>query len=150
MKKSAKFRHGLHLALLAGILFLLYFSYSRPWAIGSLAMIEKTVYVSDVKYFGLVFIAAAALGLVAFLYVLITRKSFWPGFIILASGGLMLLLCWYVLGRIKAKEISLFGIDPLTILSTRPGAGLTAFFICAVLMGFIGLIYLFESLFRRK
>jgi hypothetical protein len=56
----------------------------------------------------------------------------------------------YVGQAIKAKSLSLLGIEQLTIVSTKSESGLTLFFIAGVLLMLTGVIYITESLLRRR
>jgi len=146
MKKS---NHGLRIILLLGAFILLFLSYMMPWAVGSMALVHKTVYASSVDNFIFLFIAIAAIALAVFLYGWATRQSFRPGMILLITGGFTILMGWYALQRIKDKELAILGIDPLTVVSTQPKIGVYLFFLAGGVVAFAGLVYLFESLKKR-
>jgi hypothetical protein len=150
MKKSKIPYNSLHLTLLVAILVLLYLSYSNPWATGNMSIIEQNTYATDINHFGIVFILIVIVAFMAFFYTLITRRLFWSGMAQLITGALALGISQYILFKIKDKEVSLFGLDPLKIISANHKIGLTLFIIVGILIIITGIIYLIESFFKHR
>jgi hypothetical protein len=118
--------------------------------VGKAILIKKTVYVRDVQTIKITLYLMGGLGIILFLYSLIRARFFWAGMILLASAGWMILLYFSTKKQIEEKAVSLLGIDPLSIVSTRPEIGLSLLMCLGIGAGLMGFIYLIESLLSRR
>ncbi|MFC1524845.1 hypothetical protein ACFL5I_00485 [Planctomycetota bacterium] len=148
-KKVIPPKNILHFILLVGMLVLLIYSCSYPWAVGKAILIKKTVYAHNIQHLSLSLYLVAITSIMAFLYALVTSRLFGSGMSLLITGGLTILLSLHVWEKIKDNEVAFLGINPLKIVSTRLENGLLLFFIAGVVIVFTGLIYLGESFLRR-
>ena len=145
-KKSAPAKYIINLILLAGLLGLMVYTYPCPLASGKAIIIKKTVYVRDVTILKFTLYLLGGLGVILFFYSLIRSKFFWPGMICLALSGWMFLVWSATKKQIADNAVSLLGIDPLSIVSTRPEIGLSLMGYIGVVAGLMGFIYLIEAL----
>lgn len=143
-------KHFLNLILLAGLLGLIIYTYSCPLAVGKAILIKKTVYVRDVQAIKFILYLMGGLGISVFIYSLVSNRFFWPGMVLMVSGGVPILLYFYTRKQIEENAVSFLGIDPLTIISTRPDIGLSFLMLIGVIMILTGFIYLIESFISRS